>query len=760
VLRDQLGIAEDDPPEVVGDKLADREILGLTLGLEAAGDLHPLVARERLHDAWVGLLDELVVERPVVIVVDDLHWADDALLDLLARLVRDVLGPLLLITTARPELQQGQPTWGAGRNAAVVWLEALPPNDARRMVDAMLDASLPSALRNLVLDSGEGNPFFVEELIATLIDRGVLERSNGQWVARTLPADFSIPDSVQAVLAARIDLLEPAEKEALQAAAVIGRRFSDAQVRALLPNTEPDFRLLEERDFVRRAPRTGVGAYELAFKHALTREVAYTSVPKARRARMHADFAAWLEARGEGRDEHAPLLGHHYAEAVRAEDLDLAWPDDGEHVEVLREKAVMWLRRAAELAFGRYAIDEQVGLLEHAVELEASPDVQVELWRTIARGHALRYDKPAFHAALIRAVECCTDPERSADLFAELAFQTAFRWNHTDDREQVEAWIDRALELAQAHTTARAWALIARSYCEPSAAEAIAREAVGIADDSPDPDLRSYAYHALTDSALANGGYTEACDWAERRLELLDDITDPDHRADIYWSAMPGYLGQGRIEEARRLARLHDEVTNTLTPHLQLHGVAFLLEVEELAGAWETIRSLTRRAEEAAAASTPCVHRPRSLLVCALAHAYLGNTEEARRLEKAADSLGESHGGLLDAPRVRLALHRGDLAEVERLLEESETRPAKLIRSTKFAPVAARLDALAALGDDRVEEEASGLLRPNTYLEPFARRALGLVRGDNRLLEQAANEFKALGLEWHEAQTRKLDSRT
>jgi DNA-binding SARP family transcriptional activator len=757
VLRDQLGIAESDPPEVVRRKLGEREILGLTLGLEAAGDLHPLIARERLHEAWVELLDELVAERPSIVLVDDLHWADDALLDLLERLARDVLGPLLLITTARPELQDRRPTWGAGRNAALLWLEALSPKDARRMLDEMLGAGLPSQLSELVLENGEGNPFFVEELIATLIDHGVLERANGAWVARDLPAGFSIPDSIQAVLASRIDLLELPEKEALQAAAVIGRRFSAAHLRTLLQGSDPDLRLLQERDFVRRRPGSRPGEYEFAFKHALTREVAYASLPKARRAHLHATFADWLEAAGEGRDEHAPLLGHHYAEAVRPEDIDLAWPGEENEVERLRAKAVVWLRRAAALASGRYAVDDQLALLHRAVKLEPDAVAQLELWRTIARANALTYDKLAFRAALTRALELCTDPEPTAELYAELAFQTAFRWNHTEDREQVTHWIERGLGLAGPRTAARAWALIARSYCDLLAAEGAAREAARIAEDLPDADLRSYAFHARADSALARGSYAEACSWAERRLELIDEISDPDHRADIYWSAMPGYLGQGRIEEARRLARLHDEVTSTLTPHLQLHGVAFLLEVEELAGAWETIRSLTARAAEAAAASTPCVQRPRSLLVCALANAYLGDDAEARRLEQVADSLGESHGGSLDAPRVRLALHRGEHGAVERLLVESERRPPKLIRSTKFAPVAARLDALAALGNrDRVEQEAPALLRPNTYLEPFALRALALVRSEQRLIEQAAARFEELGLQWYASQTRAL----
>jgi tetratricopeptide (TPR) repeat protein len=298
---------------------------------------------------------------------------------------------------------------------------------------------------------------------------------------------------------------------------------------------------------------------------------------------------------------------------------------------------------------------------------------------------------------------------------------------------------------------------VARSYCRPPEAETAASEACAVAVRLPDVELRSYAFHALADAVLAEGRYEEAREWAERRLELLDRIDDPDHVADVYWSAIPGYLGQGRFGEARRLAELHDEATNRLSPHHRLHGVAFLLEVEELAANWERIQELTPRTEHAVEASTPCVHRPRSLAVCALAAACVGDEKEAERLERAAASFGvEEYGRVVDT-RIRLALARGDLARVEKLLAEADTPRKTLIRSTKLAPVAARLDALAALRKrDRVEEEIPRWLQPGTYLEPFALRALSVVRGDEALLKRSVDGFHAMGLDWHASQTRDL----
>ena len=177
--------------------------------------------------------------------------------------------------------------------------------------------------------------------------------------------------------------------------------------------------------------------------------------------------------------------------------------------------------------------------------------------------------------------------------------------------------------------------------------------------------------------------------------------------------------------------------------------------MEELAAGWETIRALTPRAEYAVEASTPCVHRPRSLVVCALAAACLGDERSARRLEDAAAGLGAEEYGRVSDARIRLALARGNLEEVARLVDQADAPRKTLIRSTKLAPIAARLEALAALGrGDALEAEAARWLQPGTYLEPFALRALGTVRHDDELLASAASRFEAMGLDWHAARTR------
>jgi hypothetical protein len=180
-----------------------------------------------------------------------------------------------------------------------------------------------------------------------------------------------------------------------------------------------------------------------------------------------------------------------------------------------------------------------------------------------------------------------------------------------------------------------------------------------------------------------------------------------------------------------------------------------LIGIEEYLGRWEAVRGLTSRAEAAVAANiaTPCVANVSSLLVSALANVHLENDQEARRLERSADDLGmEGYGLILNPLHVEIAIARGDMAEVERIL--SEWSPDGL---GDMDGLITRLNALVALGRrTEIENEAPAFMKPKTYLEPFALRALGFARKDDGLIAQAIQRFEAMGLDWHAAETRKL----
>jgi hypothetical protein len=722
-------------------------------------DLHPLVARERLHDSWVTFLDGLVAERPTVMLIEDVHWAENDLCDLLETLVSQVDGPLLLLATARPELLDRRPGWAGRHNGPRLQLEALPPDGAGRLLDELLGVVLPTSLRDVVVERAEGNPFFVEELVSTLIDMHVLRRENGAWSVGELPSDFQVPDSVQAVLAARIDLLPAADKAALQAAAVIGRIFWTGPVYELVGgDVRPDFGLLEDRDFVRRRVGSSIaGEREYAIKHALTREVAYASLPKARRAQLHAAFAAWLSRRAEGNDDHAELLAHHYLEAVRPDDADLAWTGRDEQLVELRQQAVTWARQAAALALARYEVDEAIALLHKALELELEPAALAGLWQEVGHAQALKFDGEAFWAAMLKAIDLGGP---AADLYGELGFQTTTRgamWKRQPDRELVVGWLDRALELAEEDSPARAKALAAFSMWNED--EAAARAAYEIAERTGDVGLRLMALQALAFAAWGNVAFDQAIAWLEqwRELALRPEVTDPDERT--YPLFVGGFLdlAAGRIRVATEAGKRHDEIVAGLTPHHQVHGVGHNMNISALAGRWEDVRDLTMRAEEAveANADTPCVFNVSSLLSAATASTYIGETAEAGRLEAKADALGmEGYRQWLVPARLRLALARDDLDELRRLVD---TLGPEDLEPWAYEMPAALLDALIALGDrGSIEDEAPKWVRPKTYVEPFALRALGFARADESMLADAARVFDGMELDWFAEETRKL----
>jgi class 3 adenylate cyclase len=758
VLKEHLGILESDPPDVALERLGPREILGLTLGLDVAGELHPLAARDRFQDAWIDFVTELVAERPMVMLIEDIHWGEEQLLDLLERLVRDTHGPLLLIATARPELLEQRPGWGARTHGTTVELDALSSEDAVTMLDELLGGTLPAGVREVVVQRAEGNPFFVEELVGTLIDRHLLELQDGSWKLSELPPDFAVPDTVQAVVAARVDLLGSAEKQALQAASVIGRIFWAGPVYELVRGVEPDLRVLEERDFIRRRAGSSIaGDREYAIKHALTREVAYASVPKARRATLHAAFARWLERTGAARDEYAPLLAHHYTEATQPEDADLAWAGKERELAELRSSALSWLRRAAELAIGRFEIDDALALLHRALGLGPNNPQRAAIWKEIARANVFRYDGEAFWTAMQRSLEGEADQAAQADAYSELAFQSAMRagmWKRRPEPQLIEGWIARALELSAPNTSARARALIARAYLDPEQSGDAAVEASELADRLGDIELESWAWGARSVTAIARGDYEDAVGWASRRVEVVSRLTDPDHIALIYFLAISPLLVSGQFNEARRMAQAHDDVTSSLTPHHRVHAVMQLIDVELAAGRWDAVRGLAPRAEAAVAANvaTPCVMNVWSLLAIALGQIHSGDESEARRLEESAEELGmEGYGLVFDPIRVEIAVARGDLAEVARKLVD--WKPEGL---GDVDGLVARLNALVALERrSEIEREAPAMMKPNTILEPFALRALGFSRRDDSLIDQAIDRFEAMGLDWFADDTRK-----
>ena len=391
------------------------------------------------------------------------------------------------------------------------------------------------------------------------------------------------------MLVARIDLLAPAEKAALQAASVIGRVFWTGPVYELLGGLEPDFRILEERDFVRRRPGSSMaGEREYVIKHALTREVAYGSVPKARRARLHADFAEWLETVGGSRDEHASLLAYHYATAVRPEDADLAWAGDEDELERLRRRAVAWLARAAELATHRYELREAHALLAQALDLEGDDRSRIDLLRQVAGVHFYNYEMQPFRHTLEEALALGPDRPIAAEIYsllAEIGVGRVYMWTHPPPADVADGWLAAALELAEPGTEAHAVALATRALATPETGAEAAEEALAVAEALGTPSLLLMAYEAKALVASAAGQFEEACGWADRTLALLP-TGDPGDRAYRLWPAGCIYLRGGWVDKVAPLADQCDRLSALLTPHDEVHALALRTTLYHATGQW------------------------------------------------------------------------------------------------------------------------------------------------------------------------------
>ena len=278
-LRERLAAQPDGP--AVGDRLA--QVLGV--GEALASDASWAVRR---------LLEVLASERPLVVVLEDVHWAETPMLDLADAVVERVHGPVLFLCLARPELLEQRPTWAAGKPRAITTtLPPLTPEDARLVAEHLLGPQAPILVVDRVCDTAEGNPLYLEQLTAMLADQGLL--ANGRWVGSG-DADVEIPVTLQALLAARLDRLDPVPRQILERASVEGRRFRIAALRALASEVSPDevesaIGSLERKGLLQPEDEAG-GRWR--FAHALVLEAAYQALSKELRADMHERLADWM----------------------------------------------------------------------------------------------------------------------------------------------------------------------------------------------------------------------------------------------------------------------------------------------------------------------------------------------------------------------------------------------------------------------------------------------------------------------------------
>ena len=533
MVKAEAGILETDADAAAEEKL--RTVLADLLDEPSErswidGHLRPLVGlsgegdqrgdrRGESFAAWRRFFEALAAHGPAVLVFEDLQWADDGLLDFVDHLADWATGvPLLVLGTARPELLERRPGWGGGkRNAVTVSLSPLSDAETARLVAELLDRSvLPAETQTTVLSHAGGNPLYAEEYVRMLEER---------------PGAFAetLPETVQGIIAARIDALAPAEKSLLQDAAVVGKVFWVGSLAAISGaarwEIEERLHALERREFLRRERRSSVGAEsEYAFRHVLVRDVAYAQIPRARRADLHRLAAGWIESLGRPED-HAEMLAHHYLAAL---ELTRAV---GESVPELAVAARRALREAGDRALVLNAYAAAESFYRAAVDLaEPSDPERPRLLLALGRARhntnfaaAREILEPALEALLAAG-----DVEGAAEAQTRLG-DVAWRGG---DQDGGFAGLERASALlATAPPSAtKAYVLSERSRLFMVASrneEAIrvGREALQMAQALGDIRLEAECLNTIGCARVGLGDFEGVAD-VERAVELATQVTD------------------------------------------------------------------------------------------------------------------------------------------------------------------------------------------------------------------------------------------
>jgi class 3 adenylate cyclase/tetratricopeptide (TPR) repeat protein len=583
ILKTHASILDSDPTDLAIEKVrkSGRDLftldlspdparataaLAYTIGLQdpdiSFADLDPKDVRAEVHAAWRSFFTALGERGPVIVVVEDIHWADAALLDLLEDLTDRVAGPVLFLCPSRPDLTATRPAWGGGRrNTSSVALDPLTPEESDELIRALLAVDdLPPSVHDRILERAEGNPFFLEEIVRRLVDGGLIEHIDDRWRATEGIEEVEIPDTVQGVLAARIDLLDATDKRIAQAAAVVGRVFWPGPVADLTGAEAGDLdvalRRLEDRELVLSRPGSSLaGQPEYIFKHVLTRDVAYESLPRKERPRAHATVGAWLESTaGDRAVEFAEVLAYHYGTAAGLE------RDSGTSADpALRKSALEWLQRASEDARRRFVVKKAERLAEEALTFATEPLERVGALTMLAEAFftdylgdlAWRYFR---EAATLRA---SIDPPdgRLVAYLAARACDITIRWQGSMTTVALETDVREVLELGFANVPPgdneervrllglRAGWLFSfptTSDADPEAHTAAGLEAADMAQRLGMPNLASAALDNAAGAWMASGNYSKVLPVWERRREVIPQVTEAFEIGD-FW-AMGGWI--------------------------------------------------------------------------------------------------------------------------------------------------------------------------------------------------------------------------
>jgi class 3 adenylate cyclase/tetratricopeptide (TPR) repeat protein len=527
IVKAHAGVVEQDTPtdvaEKVGRAVADAvpeedaswvgphmlALVGLAEQSELGGD-----RRGEAFAAWRRFLEGIAEQRPTVLVFEDLHWADESLLDFVDELVDWITDlPLLVVATARPELLERRPGWSGGKlNATTLALAPLSDEHTAQLLGSVLGTPvLPAETQAALLERAGGNPLYAEQFAELYTERGSTD-------------ELSLPETLQGIISARLDGLSETEKALLLDAAVVGKVFWAGALDRDDSKTASTFHSLERKGFVRRQRRSSVdGQSELAFAHALVRDVAYGQIPRAERAVKHRRVAEWIESLGRPED-HAEMRAYHWRSS-----LELARASGADSRELV-DATRFALRDAGDRAYAVNAFSRAAGYFEEALALWPNGEEQPALLYRFADSLFLADDERA--EVLLEQARDGLLAAGDRELAAEAELSLSRLWWHRGQNAESKAHEARAEALvggASSATATRVLAYIARTRTigdGPEEGLRAAEQALALAETLELDELR---IHALTTIGTAKGSLGDLTSRKdlERALELALRTSSP-----------------------------------------------------------------------------------------------------------------------------------------------------------------------------------------------------------------------------------------
>src|SRR5262245_4612599 len=758
MTKAQAGILESDDAEAAEAKLRAavnyvleeaeearwveshlRPLAGLGADADVSGDN----TAEALA-AWRRFFEALAEQRPLILVFEDLHWADEGLLDFvdqMAEWTTDV--PLLILCTARPELLDRRPGWGGGkRNATTISLAPLSQDDTAELVSSLLDGRLQGDRRSELLTRAGGNPLYAEEFVRMLAQA---------------EEELPLPESVQGIIAARLDTLPPDEKTLAQAAAIIGKVFWPGALGEMLSlsRAEIDHTLhaLERKEFVRRERRSSIaGESAYVFRHVLVRDVAYSQIPRKRRADMHRLAADWIEAlAGDRPEDLADMVAHHYLSAL---DLDRR---SGREDPELAARARSALVEAGDRSFALNAFPAAARFYEQALAL--TPETDAERPRLLlgygrALFHAEGSGKEALREAADEFLEA-GEPEQAALALVALAdFVHFIEGKSQESQASLDLAVSLVAESPPSAVKAGVLANRARFHMisdETDRAIPLADEALALATELGLEDLQAHTLNTRGVARTLNGdvGGVEDLERAVRIAPLLSFERMRALHNLVSTLVELGDLERGfaLMSSSREAARRHGHVVAMAWADTQ--------QMDELywTGAWDELLARVEEMIENASSASPVLMLIDAYTFRARLRLARGNVEgaleDSARLLEHARSQGDPQVGFPAlAARADVLYETGGAEEATAAVDELLARWRESPTSAAGPWVAEIAYVLERLGRGADLPEASAEVRLRTrWLEA----AESLARGD---ASRAADLYESIGAQPEAARTR------